>query len=259
MTTGARPLDGRGILITRPAGQAEGLAGRIAALGGTPVRFPALVIAPPSNPEALSVLVAGLSGFDWAVFVSPTSVERFFASLPADWPAGVSAAAVGGATARALHERGLGQVLVADGGADSESLMALPAFADVRGKQVVIVRGEGGREMIADTLRTRGATVTYAECYRRARPDVDAGPLIERWCAGGVAAVTVTSREVFANLADLLGEAGADLLRHTPLFAPHPRIADAARQWGVLDTMVTPPGDDGLVAALADWFNDRHG
>ena len=97
-----------------------------------------------------------------------------------------------------------------------------------------------------------------AEGIRRARPESDPAPLLKRWREGGIAAVTVTSREVFANLAAMLGEAGAPQLRMTPLFAPHERIAAAARAWGVVDACATPAGDAGLVSGLVDWFNRRH-
>ena len=238
MAAGTRPLAGRGILITRPAGQAEGLAGRVAKLGGTPILFPTLAIAPAADPVALSHVVGDLPDFDLAIFISPTSVDQVWPIIlerHGGWPQGGKAAAVGQATARALAGYGVRHVLAAEAGADSESLLALDRLKDVAGKRVLIVRGEGGRELIADTLRERGAQVDYAECYRRVRPEADPALLLENWRAGGVAAVTVTSREVFANLAELLGEAGAPLLRSTPLFAPHERIAEAARRWGVAE------------------------
>lgn len=262
MSDGAQPLAGHGILVTRPAGQADGLAARLADLGARPILFPTLAIAPPDDPARLSRVIDGLPGYAWAIFVSPTSVERAWPLILArhgGWPPGVRPAAVGQATARALAGCGVHDVRVAEDGADSESLLALSEFANLAGQHILIVRGQGGRELIADTLRGRGAAVDYAECYRRVRPEVDPAPLIALWRAGGVAAVTVTSREVFANLAGLLGEAGAGLLRTTPLFAPHPRIAEAARAWGVETAVSTPTGDAGLVVALVDWFNPGHG
>ncbi|TCJ11951.1 uroporphyrinogen-III synthase [Parasulfuritortus cantonensis] len=261
MDAGGQPLAGRGILVTRPANQAAGLAARLAELGARPVLFPALAIAPPADPGACADALAALPGYDHAIFVSPTSVEMAWPGILAGhggWPAGVAAGAVGQATARALARLGVGPILAAEAGADSESLLALGAYAAVAGKRVLVIRGEGGRELIADALRGRGARVDYAECYRRVRPDGDPAALLADWAAGGIAAVTVTSREVFANLAAMLGEAGAGRLRATPLFAPHARIAEAARQWGVAEVVATPPGDAGLVSALIDWFNRHH-
>lgn len=261
MNAGTQPLAGRGILITRPAEQADGLAAAIAELGGSPILFPTLAIEPPHDTAAMAHAIGALSGYDFAICVSPTSVDRAWPEMlerHGGWPGGVLAAAVGQATARALAGYGVHPVLCAEDAADSESLLALGQFAEMAGKRVLIIRGEGGRETLADTLRQRGATVDYAECYRRARPDADAGPLLALWRDGGIAAVTVTSREVFANLVELLGAEGAALLRATPLFAPHSRIAGAAREWGVAEAVATRPGDAGLVSGLADWFNRHH-
>lgn len=262
MLGGALPLAGCGVLITRPDGQAEGLAMRIAELGGHPLLFPALAIAAPADPVGLAHVIGELPGYHLAIFISPTSVERAWPLILArhgGWPRAVVPAAVGPASVRALETYIAQPILAAEDGADSESLLALDALNAVGGKRVLIVRGEGGRELLADTLRRRGATVDYAECYRRVRPEADPAPLLALWRDGGVAAVTVTSREVFANLTAMLGEAGAGLLRATPLFAPHQRIADAARAWGVAEVIVTPPGDAGLVSGLVDWFNEPHG
>jgi uroporphyrinogen-III synthase len=82
--------------------------------------------------------------------------------------------AVGPGTARALQAHGLDSIITPDG-QDSEALLALPQLADVAGKRVVIVRGVGGRALLADTLRARGAQVDFMECYRRMRPRADAG------------------------------------------------------------------------------------
>jgi uroporphyrinogen-III synthase len=254
-------LADHGILVTRPAGQADTLAASIEARGGAAILFPAIEIAPPTDMAALAQRIAELSAYDFAIFISPTSVECSWPLIlerHGGWPGKVMPAAVGPASARALAGCGVHHVLVAQDGADSESLLALDALKKMQGKRVLIVRGEGGREMLADSLRARGARVDYAECYRRLRPQADPAPLLELWRSGGIAAVTVTSREVFANLVDMLGEAGVPLLQGTPLFAPHARIAEAARTWGVARAVVTPPGDAGLVSALLDWFNPRH-
>jgi len=255
------PLDGVGILVTRPAGQAEELESRLDALGGNVILFPGLDIEPPSDPAALAHVIGKLRDYDLIIFISPTAVESFWPFIHerfGDWPRGFSLAAVGRGTARALSSYQAHHVLVPEDGADSESLLALERLQQVAGQHILIVRGEGGREMLADTLRQRGATVDYAQAYRRVKPAVDPRALLAVWRQGGVRAVTVTSREILANLFDLLGDEGAALLISTPMFVIHERIAAVARERGVVKVIITAPGDDGLVSGLLDWFNPEH-
>jgi uroporphyrinogen-III synthase len=113
---------------------------------------------------------------------------------------------------------------------ESEGIAA--EVQDLQGRSVVIFRGQGGREWLRTRLEARGARVEYAECYRRARPDVDAGRLLARWQSGGIEAVSITSAEGLANLFEMLGPTGRGYLRATPVFVPHPRIALAARLRG---------------------------
>lgn len=246
------PLGGVGILVTRPAGQAEGLMRRLADLGAQPLAFPALAILPPANPDALAAILARLASFHLAIFISPNAVARGLAALPA-WPAGLPVAAVGKGTAARLHAAGFKQVLAPSEGADSEHLLALPALADMAGKRVVIFRGEGGRELLADTLAARGALVDYAQCYRRgAPPDADPAPVLAALAQGRLHAVTAFSGETVDHLLELTGEG----LKALPLFAPHPRIAEHARALGFARAIPTPPGEDGLVAGLVEYFGD---
>lgn len=256
MNANARPLTGRAILVTRPIEQAGGLAAHIAALGGTPVSFPALEIAPPSAPEKLAASLDRLRQYSVIFFVSPTAVERAWPLLLArhpDWPQGFQLAAVGQGSARALARFGAQDVLVPADGADSASLLRLPALQAMNGQRVLVVRGEGGRDELADTLRRRGAEVDYAECYRRRRPVADAAPLLASWRQGGIDAVTVTSAELLANLIAMLGPAGRERLAATPLFVLHERIAEAARAAGLTRVITTAPGEEGLIAGLVDW------
>ena len=91
------------------------------------------------------------------------------------FPRRLQVATVGGASVRALERFGITGVVAPQGRYDSESLLDLPALAAVNGRRVVIFRGEGGRELLGETLRARGAVVEYAECYRRVRPELDRG------------------------------------------------------------------------------------
>jgi uroporphyrinogen-III synthase len=249
-------IAGRAVLVTRPAGLSGHLSELLHAQSCEAILLPAIEIHPPDDPVRLDAVIGRLESFQIAVFVSPTAVLRAHAAVTAtrSWPVGLRYAAVGSGTAKALRDIGIASVLAPEGRGDSEALAALPELADVAGKRIVIFRGQGGRESLREALLERGAHVEYAECYRRALPKADTAPLLERWRRGGIDAVCVTSAQGLDNVLALLGPGGAALLRATPVFVPHPRVADAARRLGVLQVTVTDPADEGLVAALASFF-----
>jgi len=247
-----RPLANVGVLVTRPLAQAAGFAARLRELGASPLSFPALAILPTAHPDALQTVLAGIEGYDLAIFISPTAAEWGLAAV-GTWPDGVAVAAVGGGTAQALADRGIAGVIVPEAGADSEHLLALPVLENVAGKRILIFRGEGGRETLADSLGARGARVDYAECYRRGRPEADPAPVLGALASGGLQAITVFSGETLDNLLDLMGTA-APALFPVPLFAPHPRIAAHARARGFSTARATDPGESGLIAGLVEYF-----
>ncbi len=250
------PLGGIGVLVTRPRGQAERFMARIRALGGQSWWLPGVEIRPPSDATALGRVMDALEDFHWVVFVSPTAVERAWSAIEArgGLPGGLRVAAVGQGSARELAARGVVEVLTPQGRSDSESLLALPELQDMAGQRVAIFRGEGGRELLAETLTARGALVSHAVCYRRVRPEADADSVLAAWRSGSIRAVTVFSSDSLEGLLGLLGAEGRTLLLHTPLFAPHPRIAEHARALGILQAMATPPGEEGVLHALVEHF-----
>ncbi len=251
-------LAGRTVLVTRPLQQAAALTQAIRAAGGSSIEFPALLIE--TIPlEALHAPLEQFATADVVIFISPNAVQSGLAAIRSTGQtlSGTQVFAVGPGTTRALQAQGVTDIITpAPPGQDSEALLALPQLQAVAGKRVVIVRGVGGRALLADTLRTRGAEVHFMGCYRRQRPQADAAPLLARWQAGGVDAVTVTSAETLHNLAAMLGEAGTPLLAATPLFAPHEKIAEAARRFGIAHVIATPGGDAGLVDGLINWFGN---
>ena len=131
------PLQGVRIVITRPARQSAGLAQQIAALGGKPVMFPAIVILPPTDRSALERAQRDLAHYDYAVFVSANAVE-YGVGDPGSWPAHLVALAPGPGTATALAAAGIDQVRSPTTTMDSEGLLALPELADVKGKRIAI-------------------------------------------------------------------------------------------------------------------------
>jgi len=252
----AGPLDGRGILVTRPARQAGGIARRIAALGGLPVIFPAIIILPPSDPAPLACAQAALPNYDCAVFVSANAVE-YGVPDPARWPARLIAIAPGPGTAEALAALGIADVRIPATTYDSEGMLALPELTNVRGKRIVIFRGDGGREELGATLSARGAEVDYVSCYRRAPPASGAPGLREAFRDGRVDAVTITSSEGLDNLWALGDASMREIWCRYPTFVPHPRIADHARGKG-LSVIETAGGDAGLIAGLLEWAAAQH-
>jgi len=250
------PLAGIGVLVTRPARQAGAFAQKLAALGATPIVFPAIVILAPVDRASLDRAHAQLASYDVAFFVSANAVEHG-APEATSWPAQLVAFAPGPGTAEALAAVGVHDVRIPATTFDSEGLLALPELADVRGKRVVIFHGEGGRETLAAALAARGAQVDHAVCYRRAAPSAGAAGLLDALREGRVHAVTVTSSEGVDNLCDVAGEAGRQLLSRLPVFAPHPRIAARARSHG-LHAVETGAGDAGLIAGLLAWAPRRN-
>jgi len=256
MSAAAASLAGRGILITRPAHQAGNLAMLIRAEGGNPVIFPTLEILDPADPRPLFDAIDRLETYDLAIFISPNAVTRVMSRMAGRraWPAGLRVAAIGKGGVSELERHGIRGVIVPQRGFDSERLLEMPQLQAVSGQRVLILRGDGGRELLGDTLAARGAQVDYISCYRRARPQTDPAPLLQVWAQHGVHATVATSSEGLRNLFVMLGKSGEPLLQHTPLLVPHPRIAAVARELGCREVVETAAGDEGLIAGLLQQF-----
>lgn len=249
------PLSGLGIVVTRPARQAGAFAQKLASLGANPIAWPAIVILPPDDRGALDRAHAALASFDLAFFVSANAAE-FGAPPPGRWPRNLQAYAPGPGTAEALAGVGVPDVRIPPDRYDSEGLLALPELADLRGRRAVLFRGQGGRELLAETLAARGASVTTVACYRRAAPTGGVAAVLDAIDGGRAHALTLTSSEGVDNLLRAAGEAGRARLALLPAFAPHERIAVHARAAG-LDARLTPGSDAGLIAGLLEWARTR--
>ncbi len=249
------PLTGLNIVVTRPREQAAQLQQRIAQLGGNAVLFPLLEISPPADTQALRDLVARLSGFDLAIFISPNAVQYGMAAIRAGGglPSGLRVATVGQGSAQALRDAGVTEVIAPLEHFDSEALLALPELQSVQGWKIAIFRGDGGRELLGDTLKARGAGVEYAACYRRSKPQQDIGALLH----SRPDALTLSSSEALGYLWDMLDESDRARLASVPLFVPHARIAAKARQQGWQTVVQTTSGDDGTVSGLVAWAKEN--
>jgi uroporphyrinogen-III synthase len=160
-------LDGLKVLVTRPEQQARSLCDSIISAGGFAIAMPVLDIVPilPWHESVLS-----LAEQDMIIFISRNAVMHFMAGLQTSLAANVQLVAVGAGTASTMHEYGLRVDIQPPPPAGSESLLAMPELNMVQNKNVLIVRGDGGRELLADTLLARGANISYLEVYRRGLP-----------------------------------------------------------------------------------------
>lgn len=251
-----QPLTGRHIVVTRPTEQAGPLAAAIDSAGGNAVLFPVLTILGFSDPQLLVDIATRLEDFDLVVYVSPNAVKQALPRILAQrlWPTRLRVATVGKASEHALACFGITDVIAPQARFDSEALLGLPELQEMSGKRVVVFRGDGGRDLLGDTLSRRGAKVEFVACYRRGKPGLNAGPLLQLWARHELDAITITSSEGLRNLCDMVGKAGQTALADTPLFLPHARIVEQARRLGMKRLVATAPGDEGLMAGLIEYF-----
>lgn len=245
-------LQGLPVLVTRPIDQAEGFAQVIRAAGGSPKVFPLLDITAVADTRTLYGQLAQLCDYDLVIFISPNAVSYGMAAIAAAGAVlAAQVATMGAGSARALREAGVNDVIVPTERSDSEGLLAMPALAQLSGKRVMILRGDGGRELLADTLKARGATVDYVTCYQRSKTNKKLDDLKQLHPE----VLTVTSSEALGHLREMMGRDAA--LLTMPLFVPHSRIAELAAQLGWREVILTDAGDAGLLVSLLAWRNTR--
>lgn len=256
MSTG-KPLAGINILVTRPAHQSAFLAKSIRSMGGNPILFPVLEITDVPDLNPLTALINRLDEFDWAIFVSPNAVNKAMPLInkQRSLPTHLKFAAVGKGSADTLKQYGIAKVLIPTENFDSEALLKCEELQNMMNKRVVIFRGNGGRQLMGDTLTERSAVVEYAECYQRSKPDIDTVPLLAAWSQGAIQAVIVTSSEGLHNLFDIIGKLGQQLLKSTPIFTVHERITQTAKELGLEKIIkASATGDEGLLESLREYF-----
>jgi uroporphyrinogen-III synthase len=253
------PLRGRTVIVTRPSEQAEGLCRLIDAAGGRVLRCPAVELVAIDDASITVLVDGGLRQLDVAIFVSANAVRFSFAMLRGraagfGWPEALPTLAVGSATARALEAEGVVRPQVPSSW-DSEGLLAMPVLSRVEGRRIALFRGVGGRRLLEDTLRERGAELVVVESYRRRLPGTHRTPLLAALRQGVVDAVTVSSMEVLRNVSRLAGKTWSAALRAIPVFVPNQRVRDAAAEMGFLEPVATGVADEDVARALVAYFS----
>ena len=251
MTT--KPLQGMGIAITRPIEQAKKLSTMITEAGGTPISFPLIAITPLKDYSQFEAVINEIATYDWAIFISSNAVQNAMPRLvKASIPKNLHFAAIGPVTASELQSFGVKDVLIPNDRFDSESLLALDEMHAMQDKKVMIFRGVGGRDVLAETLKARGAQINFAECYQRINPQTDCDLLAPLYREKKLHGIVVTSSEAMRHLLDLAGD--ADWLQHVALFLNHARIAELPLQLGLKVVVADAPGDEAMIKLLTNCF-----
>jgi len=249
------------VVITRPWQQAEELADKVRAAGRAAIVFPLLDIYPLADPQPLKEVLARLESFALVAFVSPNAIGAALAAR-ADWPKQVPLAVMGEGSRRALAAHGISEATTtihapkSSEKTDSETLLATLDLQSLRGKEVLILRGESGRELLADALRAAGVNVTQAAAYRRVAPQFDQARRAHlRELLSEHHLWHITSSEALRYLARMAGqlfgeEEGAERLKRQTLLIPHIRIAETAQDLGLSNIVRCGSGDEHMLAAL---------
>jgi len=252
-------LKGLHIAVTRPVEQATSICEAIHHHGGKTTLFPLLAISPLQDYSEFEQTIASLETADWAIFISTNAVDNALPRIIKKFcnvPKNLKFAAIGHQTARELALYGIHDILTPHTRFDSETLLALAEMHDVANETVVIFRGVGGRDIMADTLKSRGANVIFAECYSRINPQTDTQTLNILWHQLKLDALIVTSSEAMRNLLDMAGE--SEWLRHVTLCVNHARIAELPLQFGFKVLVTDAPGDEAMIKCLSLVVN-KHG
>jgi uroporphyrinogen-III synthase len=223
------------LLLTRPAEEAAALSSLLAEQGIFSNSLPLLDIVPIAATDTMRQAIQTLDQFCAVIVVSKPAARIGVELLERFWPAppAVQWFSVGAATAQILEDHGLNVSFPAEGD-DSEALLELSRLREAiaqPGSRVLILRGEGGRELLAERLRELGASVEYLELYRRALPIYPPAALPQRIQAERLNGLVVSSGQGFEHLHQLAGDAWPQLAR-LPLFVPSPRVAELARAAG---------------------------
>lgn len=249
------------VLLTRPANIALGLAEKIKAMGDIAELFPVIEIKKTPLQAALRSAIDILDTQDIAIFISKSAVEFGIPVIKSSWPKlpKILWAAIGSGTAQALQNCGINQVLLTDTPPyESEALLALPAFQSIQGKRISIFRGNGGRELLSQTLSARGATVQAIEVYQRCLPTFNQDMLerIKDWHHTPINVIVTTSADSLRNLV-LLVENLMDDLREIPIVVVGPRMYKLARELKFKHPIIATGADDASIINVLKAFKEN--
>jgi uroporphyrinogen-III synthase len=228
-------LQGFCVMVTRPRPEGEQLCAQIEKWGGKTIFFPTIAIVPPTDTQPLRDKIALLEEPNWLIFTSPQAVYAAAALIRERWaqlPATLSVAAIGQGTAHLLQAGGFSEVIYPPREWSSEGLVRLPVFQFVHGQHIVLLKGLGGRDMLAQWFATKGAHVTECITYQRVLPSTALCALLPLLKAHEMDVIVCTSAEGLRNLRTLCNEIAWPLMCCLPLVVASERIKSLARDLG---------------------------
>ncbi len=249
-------LDNLGVLVTRPEQQADKLSRLIETAGGRAIRFPTLEILPSDEINLATTQLTQLHCYDWIIFVSANAVRYAQAAINGriNNLDNIQVAAIGHATATALSDISIRVDLIPGPPGNSEALLTCPQMQTIDGQRFIIVRGEGGRALLGETLQQRGGSVIYAEVYKRSQPNVDTMALKQLWAQNNINLVTITSGETLQNLMTMLGNDALPLLNKTPIVVISQRLEKIARSMGLTHILLAENAADMSILKVINDF-----
>ncbi len=248
------------VLITRPANLAHTLAETLKKQGDTIELFPVIDIQKTPYQTDLQWAINTLDKQNMAIFISPSAVEFGMPLILARWPQlpNIVWAAVGPGTANTLQRYGIRTVLMSDAPPyESETLLALPAFQDVQGKNIALFRGNGGRALLLDTLRERGAIVQTIAVYERCLPTLSPETVenIKQWHASSFDVIITTSADSLRNLVLLVGKT-IGRLAEIPIVVVGLRMYELAKELKFKRPLIATGADDASIIKALKMFEE---
>ncbi|GLR76258.1 uroporphyrinogen-III synthase [Aliivibrio sifiae] len=222
------------ILVTRPEQESQALCDALYQMGHHAISHPLLTIHPGRELSLLPSLFSSLSDGDFIISVSQHAVEHaqsYLEKQRKEWKKGVNYIAVGQKSAQHLKTY-ISDPVHFPTPSDSEHLLALPVLKNVAGKRAIILRGNGGRDLIYQALEDLGVKVTYCETYQRQSTSFNGSIKAEEWQAQNVDTLVVTSGEQLVFFTSQFTSTDLDWVLTCRLLVPSERINQIGQQLG---------------------------